>query len=108
MSSLQERLDRQAAIEPRVRKLMAAFDGAIKYTPMLHDHGEGTSDAWTDKQCVAFAKKWHAEAIIGLRTALVAERMGLGPWAEQSPRWNNGVPYCRNQPTAEMLKEARK
>lgn len=66
-----------AVLAQRVPGLVAAFDGAIKYTPMIADHPE-----WTDDQCLAFARKWHAVA---------AER-----YAKGDPRWNEQIPYCRN------------
>lgn len=108
MSTLEERLARQAAIEPRVRRLMAVFDGAIKYTPMLQDHGEGTRDPWTDAQCIAFARKWSDTAMRCLKVAVAMEKRGYGKIDKQHPRWNEGVPYCRNLPTADMLKDAGK
>jgi len=61
----------------RIALLAAKFNGAIKYTPMLQDHPE-----WTDAECIAFAKKWHAVAL---------KRHKAG-----DQRWNNGIPYCRN------------
>lgn len=71
----------------RVPALAKAFNGAIKYTPMLKDHPE-----WTDEQCLEFAQKWHAVAI---------ERLKAG-----DPKWNDRIPYCRNITTASMLTEA--
>ena len=64
----------------RVDKLVKLFDGAIKYTPMLKDHPK-----WTDEECIAFAKKWHVVAVERLK--------------KNDPRWNNGIPYCRNVST---------
>lgn len=84
----------QAQCEARTERLMARFNGAIKYMPMLRDHGEHVVDKsqrWSDDECIAFAQKWHAVAIEQLRN-------GGG--------WNNGIPYCRNIPTPAMLKEA--
>lgn len=89
--------------EDRISKLVAAFDGAIKYTPMLKDHPD-----WSDKQCLAFAREWHAVAIDGLRRALKIETKGHGAWDQQVPRWSDGIPYCRNLPTPRLLDEARK
>lgn len=66
--------------EERIQRLVAQFDGAIKYTPMLADHPE-----WTDEQCLAFARKWHAVAIA---------RLDAGEL-----HWNDNIPYCRNDPT---------
>lgn len=63
--------------EERIAKLVAQFDGLIKYSPMLQDHPE-----WTDEQCIAFAKAQHAVAV----TQRKANRDG----------WNTGIPYCRN------------
>lgn len=68
---------RQADALARVPALVAAFNGQIKYLPMLLDHPE-----WTDEECIAFARKWDAEAVKRYK----ANRDG----------WNNGVPYCRN------------
>lgn len=78
-----------ATLAARVPALVKAFDGAIKYAPMLKDHPD-----WSDKDCVAFARKWHAVAIERLRA--------------KDPAWNNGIPYSRNIPTPAMLKEAGK
>lgn len=92
-------------LEPRVQRLIARFDGAIKYLPMLQDHGDhrrsnGThyvADSrqhWTDDQIIEYARSLHAIAIERLRA--------VGP----DGGWNNGIPYCRNLPTEAMLKEA--
>lgn len=81
--------------EERIARLRAVFDGCIKYAPMLQDHGEQVADPrqhWTDEQCVAFARKWHAKAIEQLR----ASREG----------WNHGIPYCYNNPRVDFLAEA--
>lgn len=61
----------------RIERLVAQFNGAIKYAPMLADHPD-----WTDEECLAFARKWDAVA----RARYLAG----------DPKWNNGVPYCRN------------
>lgn len=61
----------------RIDKLVAEFNGLIKYAPMLKDHPD-----WTDAQCIEFAKKWHAVA---------EERHAKG-----DPKWNDRIPYCRN------------
>lgn len=63
----------------RVDRLVAQFDGAIKYLPLLTDHPE-----LADEECLAFARKWYAVAV---------ERLKRG-----DPKWNNGIPYCRNDP----------
>jgi len=76
-------------MQDRINALIARFDGAIKYTPMLTDHPD-----WTDDQCEAFAREHHASAILGLIRL------------KGAPGWNNGIPYCRNLPTEKMLKEA--
>lgn len=68
INDLRKRVDTQ---------LVPKFNGAIKYLPMLMDHPD-----WTDAQCIAFAKKWHA----------VAE----GRHRAGDPRWNEKIPYCRN------------
>lgn len=73
----------------RVEGLVARFNGAIKYLPLVTDHPE-----LSDEDLVAFARRWHAVAIEGLR-----KHGPDGPW-------NNGIPYGRNIPTAAMLKEA--
>jgi len=80
--------------EARIERLIARFNGAIKYTPMLQDHGEGSPDPWDDDRCVAYAREHHARAIEGLR-----QHGRDGPW-------NNAIPYCRNMPTDVMLSEA--
>jgi hypothetical protein len=61
----------------RIARLVAQFDGLIKYAPMLRDHPD-----WTDEQCVAFAREQHARA--------VRQR------SENPAAWNVGIPYCRN------------
>lgn len=66
--------------EERITRLVAQFNGAIKYSPMLKDHPD-----WTDEQCIAFARKHHAVAV---------ERLKRG-----DPRWNAGISYARNDPT---------
>jgi hypothetical protein len=80
-------------IEERAQRLMKIFNGAIKYYPMLQDHGND----WTDEECIEFAKELHKEAIRGLTEA--DELSGF-------EGWNHGIPYCRNIPTKEMLEEA--
>lgn len=85
----------------RIDRLVAQFNGAIKYAPMLQDHPE-----WTDEQCLAFAREWHAKAMEGLRRAVRIEQAGWEPVERQHPRWNNKIPYVRNLPTPEMLREA--
>jgi hypothetical protein len=64
-------------VNERIDWLVAEFNGAIKYAPMLQDHPD-----WTDVECLAFARKWHSVA---------EERYRKG-----NPAWNNGIPYCRN------------
>jgi len=91
-----------ARIAALIEELVGAFNGAIKYTPMLKDHPD-----WSKEQCLAFARQWHAEAINGLRLSLRLEREGHGRWDVVFPRWNDGIPYCRNIATAAMLSEAR-
>jgi len=88
--------------EERIQRLVAQFDGAIKYAPMLQDHPD-----WTDEQCLAFAREWHAKAIAGLKRALQIEANGFEPVERQVPRWNNKVPYCRNVITPAMREEAK-
>lgn len=61
----------------RVARLVAAFNGQIKYTPMLMDHPD-----WSDEECLVFAREWHAVAV---------ER-----YANGDARWNDRIPYCRN------------
>lgn len=67
----------EAELEIRVGRLVARFDGLIKYRPMLQDHPE-----WTDDECVAFASAQHLRAL---------EQHRVSP-----ATWNNGIPYCRN------------
>lgn len=83
--------------------LIAEFNGAIKYKPMLADHPH-----WTHDQCIAEAHRFHALAILGLRRAWVIEKETRVSWMSQSPIWNDGIPYCRNQPTLRMMEEAIK
>jgi hypothetical protein len=66
-------------VPDRIERLVAVFNGLIKYTPMVKDHPD-----WSDDECLAFARKWHAVA---------KERLKRG-----DPRWNDQVPYCRNIP----------
>lgn len=92
----------------RIAGLVAKFNGAIKYTPMLQDHPD-----WTDEECLAFAKLWHPKAIAGLRDALARDRKRSGPGHWHNPpegekAWNEGVPYCRNLPTTTMIDEAKR
>jgi hypothetical protein len=61
----------------RIDALVDAFNGQIKYLPMVLDHPD-----WTDGECVAFAKKWDAVA---------REKYKADP-----DKWNNGIPYARN------------
>lgn len=89
MTADAKRLERLAIEEPRKVAMLAEFDGAIKYGPMLNDHPD-----WTNEQCIAFARKWHAIAIERLR--------------DGEAQWNEGIPYCRNEPTDAMLREASK
>lgn len=60
-----------------IDELIAEFNGAIKYAPMLQDH-----PAWSKDECLAFARKWHAIAEARYRAG--------------DDRWNNGIPYARN------------
>lgn len=62
----------------RIERLVAQFNGQIKYVPMLMDHPD-----WTDDQCIEFAKKWDAVAV---------ERYHAGG----DLPWNDRIPYCRN------------
>lgn len=89
--------------------LIAEFNGAIKYEPMLLDHGPDAPERrrWTKAACAAHARENHAKAIEGLRRVLRLEAEGHGPWNRQIPPWNNKIPYCRNLPTEAMLAEAR-
>lgn len=82
-----EKLERHARLIERVTPIVKKFNGAIKYIPMIQDDPE-----LTEEECIAFAKKWHAVAIERLRNNVEG--------------WNEGIPYCRNIPTPEMLKEA--
>lgn len=82
----------------RIERLVAAFNGAIKYAPMVKDHPE-----WSDEACVAYAREWHARAIAQLRERGLRTHDVRG---ESLPRWNAGIPYCRNIPTPAMLAEA--
>lgn len=85
--------------EIRAQRLMETFNGAIKYLPMLMDHGDHKPELeqWTDEECIEFAKEMHALAIIGLTNADELSNF---------EGWNHGIPYCRNIPTKEMLEEA--
>jgi hypothetical protein len=60
-----------------LEELIAIFNGAIKYAPMLKDH-----PAWSSEKCLAFARQHH----------VVAEQR----YRAGDARWNNGIPYCRN------------
>lgn len=87
--------------EQKLDALIAEFNGAIKYLPMLADHPE-----WTHDECITFARKWHAVAITNLRAALAEEIKTGVSWGSQPKRWNDRIPYCRNQPTLRMMAEA--
>ena len=89
------------ADDERITTLTAEFDGAIKYGPMLE-----SNTAWTDQQCVDYAREQHSSAIKGLRLAIAAELAGGAHWWDQTPGWNDKIAFCRNMPTAAMLKEA--
>lgn len=67
----------EAELEVRIARLVARFNGLIKYRPMLQDHPD-----WTDDQCVAFAAEQHIRAV---------QQHASSPGS-----WNDGVPYCRN------------
>ena len=69
---------RQADALARVPALVAVFNGQIKYLPMLLDHPD-----WTDEECIAFARKWDAEAL--------KQRKSGDP-----AKWNASIPYARN------------
>lgn len=89
----------------RIKSLVAKFNGAIKYTPMLKDHPE-----WSDDECLAFAQLWHERAIAQLKEALKRDYSGGGNWHNPPAgmkMWNDRIPYCRNLPTATMLEEAK-
>jgi len=92
--------------EDRIAGLVAKFNGAIKYAPMLTDHPD-----WSDDECLAFARKWHPVAIAQLKAAMDRDAAGNGHW-HNPPKgeraWNDRIPYCRNQPTGPMLREAMK
>lgn len=82
----QKRLMRDEAEDraERVPALRAVFDGAIRYNEMLMDHPD-----WTDEQCLAFAREWHAKTVAQ---------------AKANPEaWNDGIPYCRNDITKANL-----
>ena len=78
--------ERQDAAAARVPVLVARFDGAIKYLPMLLDRPK-----WTDDDCEAFARKLHALAVL-------RRKAGETGWDPENPErlWNHGIPYCRN------------
>lgn len=92
-----KRLDQRELVEEarrlRIEGLIARFNGAIKYLPLVTDHPE-----LSDDEMVAFARHWHAKAMAQLRAKVAAGGALDG--------WNNGIPYGRNIPTAAMLKEA--
>lgn len=82
-------------------ELIAAFNGAIKYEPFTVDVVAGRWDkarAGRDLKewMLEKAKLWHAKAIEQLSRAEPPDYA----------RWNNGVPYCRNVLTPDLLKEA--
>lgn len=85
----------------RIKALVAKFNGAIKYEPILKDHPE-----WSDDECLAFAREGHAKAVAQLREAMRRDKVGEGHWHNQVPVWNDRIPYCRNLPTLAMIEEA--
>jgi hypothetical protein len=83
----EKRLQKEAAERRAVRvpRLRAIFDGAIRYNEMLLDNPD-----WTDDECIAFAREWHA----------VAEKQ----YRERGEEgWNDGIPYGRNDITKANL-----
>lgn len=82
-------------------ELIAEFDGAIKYEPFTKDILAG---CWAKERVgrelkdwmLEKAREWHAKAVEQLRKAEPPDYA----------RWNQRVPYCRNIPTAALLKEA--
>lgn len=106
MSTPKQRRQREESSALLVAPLVSIFNGAIKYAPMMQDHGPGSTDPWDEAKCLAFAREWHAVAITQLRFALERQAQGWGKWNCQSPPWNNRIPYCRNEPTEQMMLEA--
>lgn len=93
--------DEAVTLESRIQSLIADFNGAIKYRPMLTDHLD-----WSNQEALDFAHKWHLVAIAQLKEAFRRDRAGEGNWHNQVPCWNNKIPYCRNLPTLSMVEEA--
>ncbi len=85
----------------RIDSLILQKDGAIKYNSMLTSNPN-----WTDEQCLKCAEEGHAKAIAQLKQAFERDRNGGGHWHNQTPCWNDRIPYCRNLPTLAMLEEA--
>lgn len=80
---------------------------SIKFEPFTQDIVRGKYDAEIGEQDVAEwaesrARSWHAKVIVQLKYR--AMKSAAGPILRAG--WNNQVPYCRNKPTSEMLKEA--
>jgi hypothetical protein len=87
-------------------ELIAEFNGAIKYAPMIIDHPD-----WTKDDCLKFARENHAKAIAQLREAFARDRAGNGNWHNPpvgARSWHDRIPYCRNLPTLAMIEEALK
>lgn len=80
---------------------------AIKFEPFTHDIIRGKYDADIGEQdavewAESRARSWHAEVIVQIKSRSV--KSAAGPILLAG--WNHRVPYCRNKPTSEMLKEA--
>lgn len=92
---MKEEAEKRAA---RVPALRAIFDGAIRYNEMLIDNPD-----WTDEQCLAFAREWHAV----VATRFKEHRASLNQYSvglDGAPLgWNEGIPYCRNDITKANL-----
>lgn len=97
-------------------ELSAAFNGAILYEPLLKDTTTFAKDGvitsqWTKDEYIQFAQAWHENAVFQLRKKLaeVAEARAagtdLGP-DDPMTGWNNGISYCTNELTPELLAEA--
>ena len=69
--------DNPVQFQARVDKLIAAFDGLIKYNDLLKDHWD-----WSDEQVLKFVKDQHSRAV--------------KQYYNNKETWNEGVPYCRN------------
>jgi hypothetical protein len=106
----QKFLDREALrIELRDRLIAKMDRQAIKFEPFTLDIARGAFDELIEAVdledwALALAQRWHAQVIVQMREA-GGLRAADGTVIVRAG-WNRAVPYCRNIPTPEMIREA--